>query len=764
MACVMKIKLLICFAFMISVQAITPVESVMKLLTRLREQTIEEGQVEAKSYDKFACFCKEQSDEKQYSIKTKSEHTALLGAEIKALDAEVTKANQEVFASRKQVESLKKVCHAEQEVRDKTFAAYMLERTDLSQSVSECAEAIEKIKAGTSSSLVQTAAALAVHAASRSNAFRRASFVSVQHLAALIGSDEFDSAEIIQTIVDMRKTIKLRLDARDAEESRIKHEFTMAQGARMNQIKALESSAEEMEEQAANKGEDMQLATKDLQKTETDKAADQAFLDDLTTNCESKAVAWDERSKSRTSEITAIAGALSALKSDVAPNAALATTKQKLAALAVAKPKVAKTIISSAVGTHKTHGHWEWVADVEASKAVSAVAQASTQGDQQDTRASDVEVAEMDADEGSNEVANAEADSDEDAHTEEDSEVEASSGSDDVDMDAADAEAGAEVDDTDVSFVQLRGRSMHIKGITRKMFEYLKKQAKALNSNNLSTLALRMQEDHFVKVRGMIKDMVSKLEADASDEADQKQWCDAEMGKATGKRDENIGAVEGDTARITENTAGIEQKNEEVAVLLKEISMLRKGINEATELRTTEHHQNEVTEREATAGLAGVRKAMQILKDFYESLLQVSESHAQPGPGNQAAASGIMAQLEVIKSDFERTIHDTQDQEADADSDYNNYKSDSESELSEKEDLVASTKRDITRITGVLDDAKGELKDHRTLKSEAMQELAELKPACVGGESNSAYIERVRRREAEIESLKNAYLILDEMR
>jgi len=322
-------------------------------------------------------------------------------------------------------------------------------------------------------------------------------------------------------------------------------------------------------------------------------------------------------------------------------------------------------------------------------------------------------------------------------------------------------------------------------GITRKMFKYLKAQAESLKSSNLSMLAVRMQEDHFVKVRGMIKDMVNKLESDAGDEADQKTWCDAEMGKTLSKRDDNVGNIELDHARITENTAVVEQKEEEIAELLREISVLRKALNEATELRTEEHHENDVTERDATAGLAGVNKAITILKDFYDNaLVQTGASYTPEGAdasgktvgdlapktgdasaeysGNQGAATGIMGQLSVIKSDFERSIADTQDQEADADSEYNTMKSDTESEISEKEALVASTKRDKTETTGVVDDAEGELKDHLVLKAEALQELAELKPACVS--TGGDYIERVRQREAEIESLKNALLILGEMR
>merc|ERR1719398_577442 len=110
------------------------------------------------------------------------------------------------------------------------------------------------------------------------------------------------------------------------------------------------------------------------------------------------------------------------------------------------------------------------------------------------------------------------------------------------------------------------------KKIVHKLMGYLKKQAKQLKSDTLSALMIRMKEDHFVKVRGMIKDMVAKLEADAAAEGDQKAWCDSEMEKATSSRDENIGATEGDLASKTKAESTIAKLNEEIQDLLTEIS------------------------------------------------------------------------------------------------------------------------------------------------------------------------------------------------
>merc|ERR1719265_2791165 len=168
--------------------------------------------------------------------------------------------------------------------------------------------------------------------------------------------------------------------------------------------------------------------------------------------------------------------------------------------------------------------------------------------------------------------------------------------------------------DEDVSFLQKRRRNPK-----RKVLKYLAGVARNLKSAALSTLVMKLKEDHFVKVRGLIKDLIARLEAEAEAEASQKAWCDEEMAAATEKRDENQAKIEKGNAAITDGEAKVEKLAEDIKVLVEEVAELYKALNEATQLREDEHADNTMTISDANAGLEAVTAAIKVLRDFYDN-------------------------------------------------------------------------------------------------------------------------------------------------
>merc|ERR1719156_521690 len=62
---------------------VSPVEKVIQMIADLQAQVINEGKAEATTYDKFACFCKDMTNEKTEAIQAgetqKEELTTTIG-------------------------------------------------------------------------------------------------------------------------------------------------------------------------------------------------------------------------------------------------------------------------------------------------------------------------------------------------------------------------------------------------------------------------------------------------------------------------------------------------------------------------------------------------------------------------------------------------------------------------------------------------------------------------------------------------------------
>merc|ERR1719174_1180518 len=111
-------------------QKVTPVEKVIELLVKLEGEVTAEGKKEAAAYDKFACFCKEQADDKFYAINKSKKKIEMQTAHIKALAGEIEALNSEISDLRK----TKKELAAEQKeadgIREEEFEKYSGKNAD----------------------------------------------------------------------------------------------------------------------------------------------------------------------------------------------------------------------------------------------------------------------------------------------------------------------------------------------------------------------------------------------------------------------------------------------------------------------------------------------------------------------------------------------------------------------------------------------------------------------------------------------------------
>merc|ERR1719440_1100872 len=317
-----------------------------------------------------------------------------------------------------------------------------------------------------------------------------------------------------------------------------------------------------------------------------------------------------------------------------------------------------------------------------------------------------------------------------------------------------------------VAFVQIE--SVQHQASVKKVESFLEDVASRTGSRMLSALATRVKvaEDHFVKVRGLIKDLIAKLEADAKAEAEQKGVCDTGMAKAINDRDEANANIEAANAKITTETARKEALEAEIAELNKQIAQLKKALLEATELRAEEKAKNEKTIAMAEQGQAATSTALEILQGFYNNAFVQKGKYVPPDSdrdgntvgdlapetfdtkykGAQSESKGIIGILEVILSDFDRTIKKTEDSERESQAAFEEFEKQTNEDIDKKNKRIEEAEGELAEAKAKILEGQQELKDGEDLLEDAKDKLEKLEAMCVKGEETWEERKKARRR------------------
>merc|ERR1719156_402587 len=118
-----------------------------------------------------------------------------------------------------------------------------------------------------------------------------------------------------------------------------------------------------------------------------------------------------------------------------------------------------------------------------------------------------------------------------------------------------------------------------------------------------SAVRLNHGADVFAKIKGMISDMIEKLEQEAAEAAELKEWCDKEIGEATAKKEDSTAVFEKLTTSIDSKSAKSKKLKEEVATLQKELAELAETQQEMDKVREEEKAIYEKNKPEVEQGL-----------------------------------------------------------------------------------------------------------------------------------------------------------------
>jgi hypothetical protein len=680
------------------------VDKVVSMLEDLQLQVLAEGEAEAATYNKFACFCKTTQKQKSEAIKTGKDDKASLSADIKKLSKERDDLDDKIADLQDKIKKAEDKMDKATKKSDAELKVYKTNEADLKAALYALTEAIKVLKSSKTPSLVQLqsigktvqqAALLADALGLGGEGVQKAATFFLQQGDVPVEMEDykFHSSGIIETLEkllnDFRKT-KADVDADEVERVQT---YDMFMQDKTDYVKAKTLEMEEAKKTRDQKIEDIGTASQELTTVSAQLLDDMEYLDELNTVCSEKAKTWDQRTKLRANELTAITQATGIIK---------ATVSEKTQS---------STIRFAQTGT-VLH-----IADAVASS--------------------------------------------------------------DGAMEAIEAEAEIAESDSALGFLQRASVQKHEPqsgDAGRQMIiSLLKGKGQELKSTLLTSLASRIAADPFAKIKKLIQELIERLLQEAANEANQKGWCDKATADATQKRTYAADEIEGLNAKMAKLEALSAKLGEELKELEKDIKELTDAQAEAEKNRKEEKAENANTVSEAKAGLDAVKMAIDILDKFYKtsakakvdlSLAQgplddapdagFDNGEAYQGAGGEAG--GIIGMMEVIQSDFERTISETKKAEAQAEKEHLEFMTETSKSLAEKN--VA--KKEKTRLKDETDnnfnDAEDEMTSQTKILVTSIKELMELKAACV--DTGMSYADRVAMREQEIASLKKALCIL----
>jgi hypothetical protein len=274
----------------------------------------------------------------------------------------------------------------------------------------------------------------------------------------------------------------------------------------------------------------------------------------------------------------------------------------------------------------------------------------------------------------------------------------------------------------------------------------------------LAQLAKRMSatlrsgsKDVFGKVKSLITDMISKLEKEGEEAATEKAYCDKEMAESAEKKTDKEAKVQKLTVSIEQMTSKSARLKSQVAALEKALADMASSQAEMDTLRKEENKDFVEEKDELEKGIAGVQKALKVLKDYYAS----DKGHSAA----EGASSGIIGLLEVCESDFTKGLADATAAENAAQSAYDRATNENKIEKATKEKDVEYKSAESIQLDKSVAESSSDRQGAQDELDAVLDYRKSLKGRCIA--KAESYKERADRRAAEIDGLKQALDILD---
>jgi hypothetical protein len=296
-----------------------PIRKVVSMLQAMQKKVTEEGEKEKELYEKFMCYCKTSGGDLTGAISAAQTKAPQLTSDIES--SQEQKAQLEEALKQAQVDraDAKEAVAEATAMREKEAATFAAFKADSDANIDAINKAVAALEKGMAGSLLQTDLAqrlkrLATSRADMLEDDRQAilAFLSGGQSAEYVPQSGQITGILKQLGEDMSKALA---DATETEEKAIAT-FEELVKAKTKEINACTESIETKTRRIGELGVAIVEMQNDLELTQESLAEDQQFLAELEQGCATKTSEWEERSKTRSEELLALAEVIKLLNDD----------------------------------------------------------------------------------------------------------------------------------------------------------------------------------------------------------------------------------------------------------------------------------------------------------------------------------------------------------------------------------------------------------------------------------------------------------------
>eukprot|EP00746_Dinoflagellata_sp_MGD_P000782 gnl/MRDRNA2_/MRDRNA2_101417_c0_seq1.p1 gnl/MRDRNA2_/MRDRNA2_101417_c0~~gnl/MRDRNA2_/MRDRNA2_101417_c0_seq1.p1 ORF type:complete len:736 (+),score=241.76 gnl/MRDRNA2_/MRDRNA2_101417_c0_seq1:108-2315(+) len=331
-----------------------------------------------------------------------------------------------------------------------------------------------------------------------------------------------------------------------------------------------------------------------------------------------------------------------------------------------------------------------------------------------------------------------------------------------------------------LSFLQVPGVNLdapqHISAAVRqKLINHFRSVGTKLKSISMLNMVSAVSVSPMDKIKGLIKDMIAKLQKEALEAANTHAFCQAEQKKNDENQEKTQGELDKTNNAIDTATAKKDQLEDRVAVLRQEIAAIDNTTAEAEHIRQEENAQFKKDRADFQEAADAVLDAMDVLNEYYKgagSFVQTNvrtqdatKGARQPvkaipkmGGAKSASAGGILSILDMMADNFQKTVGNLDKAEEEAVIAFKKLKQESFESKTAKDLEASKAEQQISFLKVNLEELGTDLSESQKTMDTILEYIDKLKPTCEN--RVVPYAERKAKREAEIEGLKEAFQIL----